>query len=97
MNFILIGRTILFVGDCYLDHSVSHPLSEMSRLSTSPNKLSGTIKYENKIASDHTSTSKYKERNADSSVNGQQCSDRKGTLRRTLYALSDIGIRKLFS
>lgn len=80
MNFALISRTILFVGDCYLEKSncfVNSQANDFVKIGQRSTKQQSSTNGRNKFGF-------------------QRYSDRQGTLRRALYTLSDFGIKKLF-
>ena len=107
--FTLIGRTILFVGDCYLDRAA--PLSNCfvaaaaSATTTHQQDTTPSIQRPRRPASadsrrhhHHHHHNHHRAANTKRSLSSQRCaSDRQGTLRRTFYALPDLGgIRRLF-
>lgn len=103
MNFILIGRTILFVGNCYLDHAAKSCLTSdiqtLLPLSTATQQSSASIQGKSSSCSNDPVVSSRcgddKKQHQWSTIT-RRCSVSCNMLRRTVVALSDLGLRKLF-
>lgn len=103
VNLILIGRTILFVGNCYHDHAARAcltsdiqtllPLSTATSSASIQDVSSSCSTHHHPVASSRCGDDR---RQHQWSTITRRCSVSCNMLRRTVVALSDLGLRKLF-